>query len=60
MMSNQAERFANEAVFVLQFNSRDAVRYIQRNAGVEKKEAETAFKNVVTFHKPAKCQAVAA
>lgn len=54
-MSNQAERFANEAVFVLQFNSRDAVRYIQRNANVEKREAESAFKNVVTFHKPAKC-----
>ena len=50
-MSNQAERFANEAVFSLQFNSRDAVRYIQRNAGVDEKTATAALKAVVTFHK---------
>lgn len=53
-MSNQAERFANEAVFQLQFNSRDAVRYIQRNAGVDEKVAVKAFKEVTTFHKQPK------
>jgi hypothetical protein len=51
MMSNQAERFANEAVFQLQFGSRDAVRYIQRNAQVDEKTAQAALKSAVTFHK---------
>ena len=44
------ERFANEAVFNLQFNSGDAVRYIQRNANVDERTAVAAFKEVVTFH----------
>lgn len=51
MQSNQAERFANEAVFQLQFNSQDAVRYIQRNAKVDAKTAQAAFKQAVTFHR---------
>jgi hypothetical protein len=51
MQANQAERFANEAVFQLQFNSQDAVRYIQRNAKVDEKTAVQAFRNTVTFHK---------
>ena len=54
MQSNQAERFANEAVFQLQFNSRDAIRYIERNAEVDEKTATQAFKSVTTFHKQAK------
>lgn len=49
-MSN-ADRFANEAVFVLQFNSGEAVRYIQRNARVDEGTARTALKNAVLFHK---------
>jgi hypothetical protein len=49
-----ATRAANEAVFQLQFNSRDAIRYIQRNAGVDVKTAETVFQNTVTFHKKSK------
>ena len=60
MQLNQAERFANEAVFVLQFNSRDAVRYIQRNAGVDAETATKVLKSTVTFHKAAKCQPVTA
>jgi DNA-directed RNA polymerase subunit F len=51
MQSNSAERFANEAVFQLQFNSRDAVRYIERNAGVDEKTARQALKEAVTFHR---------
>ena len=54
MQSNQVERFANEAVFQLQFNSRDAIRYIERNAGVDEKTAREALKATVTFHKRAK------
>ena len=51
MQSNQAERFANEAVFHLQFNKYEAIRYIQRNAGVDEKVARQVFKDTVTFHK---------
>ena len=50
-VSATAEKFANEAVFTLQFNSADAVRYVQRNAGVSEKEAKEAFRAAVTFHK---------
>ena len=50
-MNAQVERFANEAIFVLQFNSRDAVRYVQRNAGVDEAQAAAAIKSAVTFHK---------
>lgn len=44
----QVQRFADEAVYVLQLNSRDAIRYIQRNAACNKETAETAFKTVIT------------
>lgn len=54
MQTNQVERFANEAVFILQFNTRDAVRYVQRNAGVDEPVAKQAVKSVVTFHKQPK------
>jgi hypothetical protein len=50
-MSNQAERFANEAIFVQQFNTRDAVRYVVRNAQVTPAEATVAVKSVLVFHK---------
>jgi len=50
-MSNRIEAMANEAVFQLQFNTRDAVRYVQRNAQVDYDTAKTAVKQVVVFHK---------
>lgn len=53
-MNAQAERFANEAIFVLQFNRADAVRYIQRNAGVNEKVARQVFTEAATFHKQPK------
>lgn len=43
----QAQRFADEAVFILQLNSRDAVRYIQRNAGCNEPTAMSVFKAAV-------------
>jgi hypothetical protein len=45
----QVQRFADEAVYVLQLNSREAVKYIQRNANCDKEAAESAFKTVVKF-----------
>lgn len=48
-MQQQTERMANEAVYILQLNSRDAVKYIQRNAKVSEDNATTALKNVLSF-----------
>ena len=56
MQTNQVERFANEAIFTLQFNTYDAVRYVQRNAGVNEATAKQAIKSVVTFHKQPRTQ----
>jgi predicted transcriptional regulator len=50
-MNAQVERFANEAIFTLQFNTREAVRYVQRNAQVSETQAARAIKEVTTFHK---------
>jgi hypothetical protein len=50
-MSAKVERFANEAIFTLQFNSREAVRYVMRNAQVDEATATSAIRQTVTFHK---------
>jgi len=47
----QAQRFADEAVYVLQLNTRDAVKYIQRNAGCDETTAIMVFKSAVTPRK---------
>ena len=44
----QAQRFADEAIYILQLNSRDAIKYIQRNAGINETAAAAAFKQAVT------------
>jgi hypothetical protein len=43
----RAQRFADEAVYILQLNTRDAVKYIQRNAGCDEVTAMTVFKSAV-------------
>ena len=43
----QAQKFADEAIFILQLNSKDAVKYIQRNAGCDEKTAQEVFKATV-------------
>ncbi|CAB4129238.1 hypothetical protein UFOVP112_336 [uncultured Caudovirales phage] len=50
-MNPQVEAMANQAVFHLQFNTRDAVRYVQRNTGTDQATAQQAVKAVVVFHK---------
>jgi len=50
-MNALVETMANQAVFQLQFNTRDAVRYVQRNAGVDESTARSAVKSVTMFHK---------
>ena len=47
MTKTQAQKFADEAIFILQLNSKDAVKYIQRNAGVDEKTAQEVFKATV-------------
>lgn len=44
----KVQRFADEAVFILQLNSRDAIKYIQRNAGCDVTKAEEIFRKTVT------------
>ena len=50
-MNKQVQQLADQAVFQLQFNTRDAVKYICRNAGVDAATAERAVKQTATFHK---------
>jgi hypothetical protein len=45
----QAEAMANQAVFQLQFNTRDAVGYVVRNANVDVTAAQRAVKTALTF-----------
>jgi hypothetical protein len=47
----QAQRFADEAVFILQLNSWEAVKYIKRNANCDEVTAVEAFKWTVVPHK---------
>jgi hypothetical protein len=48
---SQVERFANEAVFILQLNTREATRYTRRNAGCTEIVAETAIKQALTWYR---------
>jgi hypothetical protein len=50
-MNAQVESMANQAVFQLQFNTRDAVRYVVRNTGADVSTAQSAVRNVTIFHK---------
>lgn len=47
----KAQRFADEAIYILQLNSRDAVKYIQRNAGCDETTATAAFRAAVVPQK---------
>jgi hypothetical protein len=42
---------AIQAVYQMQFNTRDAVRYVQRNAGADLASAQQAVKQVMTSYK---------
>ncbi|HET8688430.1 MAG TPA: hypothetical protein VFM18_17605 [Methanosarcina sp.] len=50
-MEAQVEAMANQAVFQLQFNTRDAVNYVARNAQVDTSVAQKAIRSVMTFHR---------
>lgn len=48
---NKIEAAANQAVFQLQLNTNEAVRYIRHQAGCGRDQALAALKSVSTFHK---------
>ena len=50
-MQAVVDHVANQAVFQLQLNTREAVRFIQRHAQCDEKEATRAVREVATFHK---------
>lgn len=50
-MSKVVETSANEAVFFLQLNSKEAANYVCRNANVDREAAVQAVKQVMVFHR---------
>lgn len=60
MQTKTVDQAANEAVFVMQMNSRSAIGYIINKAGVSYEVAEKALNSAVTFHKKPRCEAVSA
>jgi len=53
-MREQVLTAANQAIFHLQFNTNEAVRYVVKEAGVSPKEAGQALKQVMTGYKQSK------
>jgi len=50
-MNTQLQQSADEAIFSLQFNTRDAVNYVIRNARVDRDAAVAAVRQAMTFHR---------
>jgi hypothetical protein len=50
-MTERIEIMANEAIFIQQFNTREAVRYVMRNANTNEEQARKAINQVLRFHK---------
>lgn len=48
---SKIETVANEAIFQLQLNSRDAVKYVSRNAQCSREDAQAAINSVMTSYK---------
>jgi hypothetical protein len=50
-MSEQTLAAANQAIFHLQFDTKDAIRYVIKHASVSPREAGEALKNVMVGYK---------
>ena len=50
-MSEQTLNAANEAIFHMQFDTKDAIRYVVKNASVTPTEAGQAIKSVMVGYK---------
>lgn len=53
-MDSILEQMANRAVFCLQLNMQDAIKFVCKNARVSNDQAARAINNAVTFHKKSK------
>lgn len=43
----KAQRYADEAIYILQLNTKEAIKYIQRNAHCDEITAAQVFKSAV-------------
>lgn len=53
-MDTILEQMANRAVFCLQLNMQDAIKFVCKNAQVNNAQAARAINSAVTFHKKSK------
>ena len=53
-MYAQTQTLADQAVYILQMRSRDAIKYIRKNSGCSTETAESALKSALTFKRKAK------
>lgn len=47
---NDIMQSANEAIYQLQFNTREAISYVMRNAGADREAARAAIQKSLIFH----------
>jgi hypothetical protein len=47
---NDIMQSANEAIYQLQFNTREAISYVMRNADVNREAARAAIQKSLIFH----------
>lgn len=47
---NDIMQSADEAIYQLQFNTREAISYVMRNAGADREAARAAIQKSVIFH----------
>jgi hypothetical protein len=45
------QRVANDAIFVLQLNTSDAIKYVVKHTGVNTQMASAAVKETTSWHK---------
>lgn len=50
-MNQSILQSANEAIYQLQFNTREAISYVMRNSGADRDHARAALQKVMLFHK---------
>lgn len=49
-MNSNIMQSANEAIYQLQFNTREAISYVMRNANTNRDAARAALQKAMVFH----------
>jgi hypothetical protein len=49
-MNSNIMQSANEAIYQLQFNTREAISYVMRNASTNRESARAALQKAMIFH----------